>query len=361
MYCILTTIDSPANPLFTVPSRCAQGLSLDLDPNYFASHSDDGLVAVWDRRYLRGSHSSGEPALLFNRSTDEYGRAGSQITSLRYSSTKPGTFAVLNTSGGLRIYETGKILDSDPPPTSSLGLFSAAGVVAAGVPEFHKSRKGWRDSAASLLDGTRINGGSSGSRTPNPRQEPGETLFVTRINDVVSPSRLAKNDRRIVSFDWMTDGVTANRGDILRTICLRNDGTPDVITCSGSATSLSFGSRNGLLITHGKDLKILPSPNTTLQLQLPDGVDTAKQLEERRPGESDPDPDIDSPTGSPGIRLGMHEGRRLGRSNSVVRPEDFLYDAGEVLKNDMCVVMRRRVEAGYEMDVCEIIPNIKLN
>lgn len=186
-----------------------------------------------------------------------------------------------------------------------------------------------------MLDSTRMNGGSSGSRTPNPsRSEPGETLLVTRINDVAAPSRLAKNDRRIVSFDWISPGSP----DLLHTICLRADGTSDVVTSTGSATSLAFGSRNGLLVTAGKDLKIISDPPTSLRLDLPP--------EPKHPAD-------DSPLGSPdagGQRLGMHEGRRTARSNSVVRPEDFLYEARDILRGDMSVIMRRRVEAGYEMD-----------
>lgn len=340
---LLTLPDSPVNPIFALPSRCSQGISLDLDTNYFASHSDDGVIAVWDRRCLRGVTTTNDSpwALMFNRPTDEHGRVGGQIVSLRYSNTKAGTFAVLNNAGGLRIYETGKISDPEPQHTSSLGIFTPTGIVTPGAPEFNKSRKGWRESASSLLDGTRMNGGSSGSRTPNPRQEPGETLLVTRINDVIAPSRLAKNDRRVVSFDWICSG-TPNRGDPLRTICLRADGTPDIIICSGSGTSLAFGSRNGLLITAGKDLNIIPSPLTSLEPKLSDATEIAKH--------PDSNPDPDSPVGSPGGRLGMHEGRRIARSNSLVRPEDFLYDASDILCNDMCVVMRRRVEGGYEMD-----------
>lgn len=346
---LLTRPDSPVNPTFSLPSRCSQGISLDLDSNYFASHSDDGLIAVWDRRCLRGVTTTNDSpwALMFNRPTDEHGR---QIVSLRYSNTKAGTFAVLNTAGGLRIYETGKISDPEPQHNSSLGLFTPSGITTPGAPEFNKSRKGWRESASSLLDGTRMNGGSSGSRTPNPRQEPGETLFVTRINDAIAiaPSRLAKNDRRVVSFDWICSGAP-NCGDPLRTICLRADGTPDVIICSGSATSLAFGSRNGLLITAGKDLNIIPSPSTSVEPKVSNVTETAKH----------PDSNPDSPVGSPSIRLGMHEGRRPGRSNSLVRPEDFLHDANDILCNDMCVVMRRRVEGGYEMNCTKNIELVR--
>jgi len=325
-------------------SRCAIGITLDLDPNYFAAYSDDGAVAVWDRRFIRYA-GSGEPALYFVRPTDEYGRSGSsgtQITSLRYSSTKQGTFGVLNSGGKLKTYDTAKVSDQDPHLASPLGLYGAPATAASAIAEPDK-RGGWGDSAASLLGGGMR--GAPVARAQNRRTD-GQTLFVTRISDL-STARGSKSEKRIVSFDWMSDPQGTSRGEVLRTLCLRSDGSVDVNHSSGVATSLAWGSRNGLSITSGKDLKILPSPDIF-------GVDTFKPGSRERSLEHDEEA---SPiVGSPGSRLGMHEKRPAERSNSVVRREDFLLDPLEVLRNDICVVMRRRVEQGYEVDVSKLSP-----
>jgi len=322
-------------------SRCANGITLDLDPNYFAAYSDDGTVAVWDRRFIRYA-GSGEPALNFTRPTDEYGRSGTQITSLRHSCTKQGTFGVLNSGGRLRTYDTAKISDQDPHLAPPLGLYGAPATVASAIAEPDK-RGGWGGSAASLLSG-----GMRGvpiSRAQDRRTD-GQTLFVTRINDLAT-ARGSKNEKRIVSFDWMSDPQGTSRGEVLRTLCLRSDGSMDVIHSSGVATSLAWGSRNGLSITSGRGLKILPSPDSFNR-------DAIKPGSRGRSAEHDEEA---SPiVGSPGSRLGMHEKRPAERSNSIVRREDFLLDPAEVLRNDICVVMRRRVEQGYEVDVSKLSP-----
>ncbi|CAZ82030.1 unnamed protein product [Tuber melanosporum] len=328
--------ESPNNQLMGIcTSRCAIGITLDLDPNYFASYSEDSAVAVWDRRFIRYA-GSGEPALNFVRPTDEYGRSGTQIASLRYSCTKQGTFGTLNSGGRLRAYDTAKISDQDPHTVSSLGLYGAPATVASAAAEPDK-RSGWGDSAASLLGGGMRNGPVA--RTQNRRTD-GQTLFVTRINDLAT-TRGSKIERRIVSFDWMSDPQGASRGEVLRTLCLRSDGSVDVIVSSGVATSLAWGSRNGLSITSGKDLKILP-PSDSL------GIDTVKPDGEGRSVAHKEE--ASSIVGSPGFGLGMHEKHPAERSDNVVRREDFLLDPAEVLRDDICVVMRRRVEQGYEMD-----------
>ncbi|KAG0640454.1 hypothetical protein HOY80DRAFT_1069223 [Tuber brumale] len=328
--------ESPNNQLVSMcTSRCAIGITLDLDPNYFASYSEDSAVAVWDRRFIRYT-VSGEPALNFVRPTDEYGRSGTQIASLRYSCTKQGTFGVLNSGGRLRTYDTAKISDQDPHTVSSLGLYSAPATVASAVSEPDK-RSGWGDSAASLLGGGTRNGPVA--RTQNRRTD-GQTLFVTRISDLAT-TRGSKIERRIVSFDWMSDPQGASRGEVLRTLCLRSDGSVDVIASSGVATSLAWGSRNGLSITSGKDLKILSPPDSL-------GIDIVKPDGEGR--SVDHGEEASSIVGSPGFRLDMHEKPPAERSDNVVQREDFLLDPAEVLRNDICVVMRRRVEQGYEMD-----------
>ena len=337
-----SNIESPSSPTISCPSRCTMGIALDLDPNYFASYSEDGTVAVWDRRSFRSTSSSGEPALNFLRPTDDYGRVGGQVASLRYSRSKSGTFAVLYSNGGLRTYDTAKISDQEPSMSSSLGLYSAA--AAETVPEPHRPRGSWKDSAVSLLDGAR-NGGSSGVKAPSSRSD-GETLLVTRINDIAHAKLQGRVDRRIVSFDWMSDPYGVSRGEALRALCLKHDGLIDVLSLSGSSTSLAWGSRNGLSITQGRGLRIIPSPNTADR----DGV----RKPEDKGKSADHDEDLGSLSGSPGMRLGMHEKRRSERSNSIARAEDFLYEPGEVLGNDVCVVMRTRVELGYEMDVSSL-------
>ena len=112
----------------------------------------------------------------------------------------------------------------------------------------------------SLLDSAR-NGRSSGVKAPSSRSD-GETLLLTRINDIAHAKLQGRVDRLIVSFDWMSDIYGVSRGEALRALCLEHDGLIDVLSLSGISTSLAWGSRNDLSTTHGSGLRILPPPNT---------------------------------------------------------------------------------------------------
>lgn len=335
--------ESPSNPAISCNSRCVYGLSLDLDPNYFAGYSEEGAVTVWDRRFAR-NNPAGEPALLFQRSTEEFNRP---ITHLRYSNSREGVFAVLNSLGGLRVYETAKILNQES--TSSIGLIGNDN----GIVEGHKSRVGgWRDSAASLLEAGRgaYGGGkdgtsTSGTRTPNPRTD-GETLLVNRINDIATSYKTRKTDKQIVCFDWMLEGRGGGaHSGTLKILAAKGDGDLEVLQCAGSIPSIAWGSRNEFAITCENDLKIMPTP------KLEADEETIRFRRKSVSELEDLDDKYQSYSGgeSPDQKAGILELARQ-RSNSIVRPEDFLLPVRQVLKNDICVVMRKRVEAGYLMD-----------
>ena len=188
--------------------RLHNGDSPRLRPNYFASYSEDGAVAVWDRQSPRSSSSSGEPTLNFLRPADDYGRIGRQVASLRFPRSKSVAFAVLCSNGGFPHVRYCSISEQDPSMSSSLGLYSAA--AAETVPEPHRPRGSWKDSGVSLLDSAR-NGRSSGVKAPSSRSD-GETLLLTRINDIDHAKLQGRVGRWIVSFDWMSDPTESAMG-----------------------------------------------------------------------------------------------------------------------------------------------------
>jgi hypothetical protein len=337
--------ESPSSPAISCNSRCVHSLSLDLDSNYFGGYSDEGVVTVWDRRFAR-TNLVGEPALLFNRVMDDSGRSSGQITHLRYSNSREGTFAVLNASGGLRLYEMNKVSNQDPLTTASIGIGSGDGIM-----ESHKPRGGgWRDSAASLLEAGRgaYGGGgtsTSGTRTPNIRFE-GETLLVSRVNDLATSDRIGKIDKRIACFDWISEGPRPGgpHSGRLKILALRGDGSLEVMQCPGSTPSIAWGSRNEFTVSCDNNLTVMPAPSTK----------PSRARKSRRKSSFDDGEERDEKyqyAGSiPGQRLGMLEKQRVERSNSIVKPEDFLPGPAEALQRDICVIMRKRVEAGYLMD-----------
>ncbi|CCX11372.1 Similar to WD repeat-containing protein YBL104C; acc. no. P38164 [Pyronema omphalodes CBS 100304] len=346
-YIRLFDIREPPNTphAITYQSKCVQGISLDLDPNYFAGYHAEGVVAVWDRRYSK-LNSSGESSLIFRSSTDDATPA-SQINHLRHSSTRAGVFAVLNSSGGLRVYETAKIMNQEANTT--IGIIGSDN--GSEGPN-HKSRVGgWRDSAASLLEAGRAykdGTSTSGTRTPVPMaRTDGETLLVTRINDIATAS--PKPDQRVVCFDWMTEGYGESRSSTLKILSMKGDGSMEVLRCAGSVPSLAWGSRNEFAITSDNDVEIMPAPSVNAEREVvirprKKSISDLEDLDEKHlhsySGGESPDQKLG---------MGMMEHARQ-RSNSIIRPEDFLPEVREVLKNDICMVMKKRVEAGYMMD-----------
>lgn len=346
--------ESASNPALTAPTRCVYGIGIDKNQNYFAAYSDDGVVAVWDRRLTNRSAGQADPVLVFSKaSVDENGRSSS-ITSLRYSPQKAGVFAVSNTAGGLRVYETAKLIEV-PVSTSSLGGDTTFGIDSRGV---NLGRGLSKDSI--FID--------AASKAPKSH----ETLFVNKITDVAEPLRtIGKVDRRVSSFDWISSASFAMNHESyvgeLRLVCLRNDGELGILTTPGAPMSLSFSPRNGLITTLDTGLMIIPDPDNKTKVVPPltPAAEGVRDYFRRRPSES-----IDGTTQLLGQ---MHLHQNLHSQTSKFSPpslsadtrpamtdrkdsmldasEMYLYPPDEVLRNDILFVMKDRVERGYSMDV----------
>lgn len=134
----------------------------------------------------------------------------------------------------------------------------------------------------------------------------------------------------------MHDGTSPND---LRTICLRSDHELQILTIPGQPICTAFGSKNGFVTSTASGLSIIPEPSI---------VDTCEELPKplrRRDSELDDLSHFEHST--------ERERRKsMDRSNSL-NPADFLYQAEEVLRNDICVTMRRRVKSGYGMIVSD--------
>lgn len=104
-----------------MPTRHIHLLSIDpLDENYFASAgpSGDNALSVWDKRRLSAlpvASASGSNAnisgLHTNSVLDPLTQAG--IWSLRYSASRRGVFAVLSSTGQVRLFETSRMHEGE--------------------------------------------------------------------------------------------------------------------------------------------------------------------------------------------------------------------------------------------------------
>lgn len=349
-------------------TKCVFGLTIDRDNNYFAGYSEDpvGVVSVWDRRggVGRGAQGWAEPSLVFQKATvDESGQSG-RVCGLRYSGMKNGVLGVLNTSGGLRVYEMAKL----PELGGDGSARDAAAAVVGSVFGGGGGGDGWKRGAPFMLGRDNASVGSSGA------SKTGETLCVSKVTDIaeaIRPQGIA--DRRIGSFDWMNFwGAAGHAGDNgngigsgsgsgdIKTICMRNNTELEVISIPGSSCAATISGRNMVVATKGTDLIMLPTkppgtqqPPTTADNDAKTVVDDARSLFRRR--HSDADYAHHANHGSP-ERNGDGKRPTLGardRKDSLLGPPEadgYVFPPEEVLTNDICVVMRQRVENGYGMD-----------
>ncbi|TGZ85513.1 hypothetical protein EX30DRAFT_357273 [Ascodesmis nigricans] len=339
--------ESPSNPAFICHSRCILGITLDKDPNYFASHADDGTVVVWDIRAARTNQST-EPVLTLSAVDDDTSRSGVTITTMRYSPERTGLLAVSTANGVVRVWETAKLSDQDSLHHSS-SLSNLNG--DPGV-EVHKSRiGGWRDSAANLLEASRAYGGTStsGNRTPNPRgYESAEMLLVQRTKDLVTPPRNTKGgpDKRIVGFDWMIDGHTTSPAKL---VAIDTSGSLEILRCPGPIPGIAWGSRNQFAMTTEKDLYQMPEPSLKPTKKEEDAHNGGDILSD----DGLEDGVLSSGSGDRPIHLQRSRSIIIRReSTNSVRSllQSSLRDTESVLRDDISVTMRRRAVLGYQMD-----------
>ena len=328
--------ESQSNPALSAPSKCVFGITIDRDQNYFASYAEEGIVSVWDRRAMGRTPGVTEPVLLFNRATqDDRGEPG-RITRLEYSPQKAGVLAVLNKSGQLRVYETAKLTDLADVARGS----NSYGVVDEKVSGVRR----WMSRDSGSLDGS-----SRASRSS-------ETIFVTKINDLAHPSRSGgKPDKRICSFDWMNMGGGTHTGEgyvgDLKTVCIKNNGEVEVLSLTGSVLAIAISSKNRFAVTRGTGLIVLPDPTLAKKIvprTQQDRMSPDETRHRRRASESmDDQMQIHSSHGTDGgdSRRAVPE-----RKDSLIDGV-FLLTPEEVLGNDICVVMKARVEKGYGMNV----------
>lgn len=355
--------DSAGNPVFQAQTKCVLGLTVDArDANYFAGYSDDstGVVSVWDRRGGSGRNGAtgpgwADPSLVFQRATVDENGQGGRVCGLSFSPYKNGVLGVLNTSGGLRVYEMAKLPDLLGDGGGIGSARDAAAAVVGSV--FNRGGDDGSKRESFTLGKDSVSVGSSGGGSKN-----GEVLYVNRIVDVAAPPMRpsGKADKRICSFDWMSFGggeshdgdgnVThgeRHAGD-LKAIVVRNDGEIGVLYIPGSTCAVAVSGRNMVVASSAASLLTIPG-KASLKTADTDNrtiiADDTRSIHNRRASDADYAP---HPIGSP-----SENGKRPGlggrdRKDSLLG--SYLFPPEEVLMNDICVVMRQRVERGYGMD-----------
>ncbi|KAF3931037.1 hypothetical protein ABW20_dc0103840 [Dactylellina cionopaga] len=304
--------DSSGPPALNFPTRMVHGITIDRNQNCFSSCSEDGYMAIWDRRFAgRGIQ---EPALSFPKIYDEHGvgRAHSVLTihSLRYARENPASFGVLGTNGVLNLYQLGTQVAT---PASTEGIGGVAAVAR------------FRDPSKLEADKTHR-----------------ESLFVTKVSETPF-KRSQRYETTMTSFDWISDG--SSEPD-LRVISLARNGAITAYTVPTNPIVTAFGARNNFAMTDDENVTVLNEPSTKLinvaepNHTLTLGADHAGY---------DDDDDEESTSSTP-ERMHASRTTELPRRESVINPEDFMFDPRDTLRIDISVTMRRRAEQGYQFD-----------
>ncbi|KAF3080699.1 hypothetical protein TWF569_009677 [Orbilia oligospora] len=316
--------DNTGSPALNFPTRLVHGITIDRHQNYFSSCSEDGYMAIWDRRFAgRGIQ---DPALSFPKIFDDHhgmgGRAHSVLTihSLRYARENSASFGVLGTNGVLNLYQMGTQVAT---PVSTEGIGGVAAVARFKDP--------------SKLEADRLNR---------------ESLFVTKVSETPF-KRPLRYENTMTSFDWISDGSS---DPDLRVISLARNGGITAFTVPTNPISTAFGARNNFVMTDNENATVLNAPSTKrIHVAEPNhtltmGDDhTGYNDEDEDDDESDSSSTPEHPLTANGNGVGGR-GEVNVRRDSVVNPEDYMFDPRDTLRIDISVTMRRRAEWGYQFD-----------
>ncbi|KAK6534206.1 hypothetical protein TWF281_005539 [Arthrobotrys megalospora] len=313
--------DNSGSPALNFPTRLVHGITIDRHQNYFSSCSDDGYMAIWDRRFAgRGLQDA---ALNFPKIIDDHHGMGRQhsvltIHSLRYARENAASFGVLGTNGVLNLYQMGTQVAT---PVSTEGIGGVAAVARFKDP--------------SKLEADRLNR---------------ESLFVTKVSETPF-KRPTRYENTMTSFDWISDGSAEPD---LRVISLARNGGITAFTVPTNPIATAFGARNNFVMTDNENATVLNAPSTKLiNVAEPNHTLT---LGDDHMGYNDDDDEEESNSSTtpehPVMKMGVVSRGDL-RRESVVNPEDYMFDPRDTLRIDISVTMRRRAEQGYQFDCAQ--------
>lgn len=276
-------------PLFQIATKCTLGLTFDpFQPFLFSSYSEDGSLAIWDRRKLSLSHVVSEsPVLHFNKLLSDSSRKNHNPC-VRYSTIRRGEFSSVFNGDLIRRWHTGCV------PATSL------------VPERLSTDK----------DVLALSQQSQQLYAPKE-----DLLFVSYVLDV-------KTDyERVISFDYSPDIGLSTATNF---VCMRQSGLVFRMSAVECIDSLDFNSYNEFSLTGpaGAFTNFL-GDKSLFDIHIDKQSSTKINYDEFRRGSE---------------YLENHDAELL-----ALVPGD-LVDSTRILSTDQCFVTRKRALAGYGVD-----------
>lgn len=285
-------------PVYQLATRCTLNVCMDpSNPHIYASNSEDGSLAIWDRRKLSdlaGSHGSSAvlnetPVLFFHKLLGDYQRRTSGVP-YHFSSLANGELSALFDGDLVRRWQIGVV----PPLKSELRQYET------------------------ILE-------QSKSENPNftPRvSKPRGSLFISKVSDVHTKYE------RVISFDYARSATQQYGLDL---VCMRQSGSVYKMPVKESQTALHFDCYNGLSFSG------------------PSGTCTKLMAHEPAPTKPDVQEVSSTPVKSPS--------GDVSPTTSVTPSVDMFIDrdtatmtSDALLGYDICSVMRKRAVLGYSTD-----------
>lgn len=324
--------DSAPMPIYQVATKCTLRITLDpLQPHMFSSVGEDGTLSIWDRRKLlethRGPVASELPVMQFNKLLSDGLRRGNSLC-FRFSTIRRGEFSAILNGNLIRRWNTGCV-----PRAADLSLptFSDSPSVVSGL----------KQQSAHLY---------------NPSEE---LLFVALVLD-------CKTDLpNVSSFDYSPDTSSHTSTNF---VCMREKGLVFRMPVVESVEALDFNSYNefstaGPEGTFTKFVEEQPAEPTTdvplpvtekhLENHDPQGVDS-EDITSTIEDEESTGPLNNLNTNFINDSFGEH-GRNAKKTHdepNTFFPLGHTVGLSDVMRNDICYVMRQRALCGYSVD-CE--------
>lgn len=317
-YKLLREYDIRSNqPIYQLATRCTLNISVNpFSPFMFASNSEDGSLAIWDRRKLTESFrvnnsiqnnavSNEGPVLLFSKLLNDYQRR-TNGSPYRFSSIQRGEIGALFDGDLVRRWR----VDNVPPLRSEVLQYDT----------MIKANKKENPTFVSKV------------------VRPTGTMFISRVHDTKTKYE------RVISFDY-APSKTAEFGIDL--VCMRQSGSMYKMKVVDSQNSISFSSYNDISFS---------GPNGVYSKFAKDEYqdNNTKNIDDKLVGLSLTKMNVDNNNDKINLtdnNQQMADNDKISEVDAsdvfVRETENTLIISDSLLDNDICSTIRRRASKGY--------------
>lgn len=315
-------------PTFQMATKCTLGITIDhFQSHLFLSFSEDGSLAIWDRRKLNGNTSKSKtslssnvitetPVLQFNKLLSDSSRKN-HGPCVRYSTVRRGEFSAVFNGDLIRRWHTGIIPQSKELQENKPKITKDNNVLQS-----------LKRQSSQLYKANE------------------ESLFVSMVLDV-------KTDyERVISFDYSSD-ISSNTSTNF--VCMRQSGSVFRMPVEECIESIDFNSYNEFSIAgpEGTLTKFLNDETLQDDTNMKKNSEILMNNELRDINQENYSEEIDSTIDDDSVvaNYGREENlNRYSREDEDFIPlNTFLYTS-EVMMNDICSTIRRRSLLGYGID-----------